>query len=195
MIAMQYMNFFEISRYYMMLVTDFDSSSEIKGMSFFKDKQDKEPNERYYTISFDGVFWDYRRKIIKRYRLIKKEDIENKVDRISKIREDLLYSLEFSDNKVLRALKVVQLQKQELRNALSTIFYSSYKRRGKQGGRRAQKREAYEQVKKERNVVKATASVLKLLMFEETRPDLIPDNLRNKMTSEGEKRDGCCDIS
>lgn len=195
MIAMQYMNFFEISRYYMMLVTDFDNSSEIKGMSFYKDKQDKEPTERYFAISFDTVFWDHRRKIIKRYRLIKKEDVKNKVDKISKIREDLLYSLEFSDNKVLRALKIVQLQKQELRYTLSNIFYSSYRRRGKQGGRRAQKREAYEQVKKERNVVKATTSVLKLLMFEESRPDLIPDNLRSKMTSEGDKRDGCCNIN
>ncbi|OMJ89530.1 hypothetical protein SteCoe_8335 [Stentor coeruleus] len=195
MIAMQYMNFFEISRYYMMLMSDFDNSSEIKGMSFYKDKQDKEPNERYYGLNSDGTFWDHRRKILKRYQLIKKEEVKSKVEKISKIHEDLLYSLDASDNKVLRALKIVQLQKQELRNLLSSISYISYKRRGKQGGRRAQKREAYEQVKKERNVVKATASVLKLLMFEETRPDLIPDNLRNKMTTEEDKRDGCCDIS
>jgi hypothetical protein len=149
-----------------------------------KDKFDREGNERFLTESH-VLFWQQRRKIIKRYKYIDKSKAET-------VFSSILGSVNESQNKALKALKVLQLQKQVLRIELVEISVPRGKKRGKRGGRRAQRKELYDNNIKEKAVTKTTVSVLKLLMFEDTRPDLIPDYLKKKDDTNDNKRDGCC---
>ena len=105
----------------------------------------------------------------------------------------VIHSMFESKNKVLRALKLLQLQKLDLRVQLIEILTPRWKKRGKRGGKRAKRKQVHQNQIQEKIVTKTTVSVLKLLMFEDTRPDLIPDYLKKKKEDDNDdKRQGCC---
>jgi len=100
---------------------------------------------------------------------------------------------------LLKALKVLQLQKQVIRAKLTRISTIRNKAdneyRGKRAGGAIKTKEQKTTEKVAKKAYTAASNVLKIMMFEETIPGLIPEQIRNNINQEEKKRDGCCVIN
>ena len=183
-ILTNFFSFFEISKFFFVFRSFFDISTELKGLYLITESE-KDENYKFLNAK-DQTFWARRNKIINRYKKMDKIEAKNVFDYV-------IHSMFESKNKVLRALKLLQLQKLDLRVQLIEILTPRWKKRGKRGGKRAKRKQVHQNQIQEKIVTKTTVSVLKLLMFEDTRPDLIPDYLKKKKEDDNDdKRQGCC---
>lgn len=174
----------EVTTYLTSIKKEFDVKSEITCMSLMKHPIGTHQKSMFYTLE-DELFWDHRRRVIKNYKRLNPSLID-------KVFNQTLESLGSSNNSLLRAVKILQLQKHEYRLQNSKSAKISYKKRGQRGGKKSRKRNAYLDHLKEKNVTKTTASVLKLMMFEEIRPELIPKNIKNVNSEKEKQRNDCC---
>ena len=103
------------------------------------------------------------------------------------------------ESQLLKALKVLQLQKQVIRAKLTRISTIRNKAdneyRGKRAGGAIRTKEQKTTEKVAKKAYTAASNVLKIMMFEETIPGLIPEQIRNNINQEEKKRDGCCVIN
>lgn len=111
---------------------------------------------------------------------------------------DLQINDEENQNELLKALKILQLQKQIIRSKLVRISTirdtATNKYRGKRAGGAIRTKELKTTEKVAKKAYTAASNVLKIMMFEETIPGLIPEQIRDSMKNEEKKRDGCCRI-
>lgn len=124
---------------------------------------------------------------------------------VKNIYKKLLESLKSQDedksdeNPLLKALKVLQLQKQVIRSKLIRISTirdkTNNKYRKQRAGRAIRSKEEKTTEKVAKKAYTAASNVLKIMMFEETIPGLIPEQIRNNISQEEKKRDGCCIIN
>ena len=102
---------------------------------------------------------------------------------------------ELKNRNVLNVLKLVYMQKHSLREEVYLILKDKLKFRKKRGGIRIKRKLDYVRKRHERKVNNTTTSVLKLMMFEETRPELLPVNIKQKIDKAGSKdREECCSV-
>ena len=153
---------------------------ENKEMHFAKKKSEKYW-ERFEYIC-DKNFWKLRKTIIRYYKKVDKKQVYSVFDEIKK--QEIK-----SNNRALIALKALNLQKHDIRMQVYEILWPRKYKRKARGGQKSKRKDKFEKAVKEKNVFKATVSVLKLLMFEESRPDLVPNTKKNEVSRE---RDGCC---
>ena len=168
---------------------DENQEREAREMHFLMDN----PREGlYYYTTDNDYFWDIRRKIIKAYKVIRVTDA---TERINNIRNNM----NEVQNTLLQTLKQVELQKQLIRVEAHGILkrFGKYRgKRGKKGEKGDKSKAAYENMKKTKKVEQNTSNVLKYLMLENIRPELIPDKIK-KFQEKGGPDDsrGCCSIS
>lgn len=132
----------------------------------------------------------------------KKPGIEEKYDvkctNCRKVFDKLLKTVEKEENSVLQALKILQMQKQVIRSKLITIsVYRDLERnkfRKKRGGKAMKARANKTTEKAAKKAYTAASNVLKIMMFEDTIPGLIPEQIRSTINQEDKKRDGCCSL-
>lgn len=114
--------------------------------------------------------------------------------KLEEVYRDIESDLKFDDNKMLHYFKVLQLQKQAIiLNTIELILNNKKKKkkRNKMGAKFREKSLAFQIKKSNKKIEKDTANVLKLLMFENLRPGLVPENLKKKIHHQSDSRD-CC---
>lgn len=144
----------------------------------------------------------------KRRKFVEKNEfkIEDRYDihctKINETYNKLVTSIETHEednqNELLKALKILQLQKQIIRSKLIRISTirdtAANKYRGKRAGGAIRTKELKTTEKVAKKAYTAASNVLKIMMFEETIPGLIPEQIRDSMKNEEKKRDGCCRV-
>ncbi|CAG9319697.1 unnamed protein product [Blepharisma stoltei] len=148
-------------------------------------------NEKDTTVfvsDFSQKFWDIRRGILKNYKKSDGERSQSLFDMIITSEQ----SWEDNENDLKKAFKILELQKHDLRLNLHKDAKNRGRKRGNRGGKwRSDKAKRKEQ-RKARDVEKKTNLVLRLMMFKESNPEILPDEFQKLSKSSSKSyRDNC----
>jgi hypothetical protein len=222
-----YLNEVKISRFFLILQEDYDVSLESKGMNFNKDNlmdtshsefwKTRKKIRRNYRALVLKQDWQLKKDLEKKFReelkakgrkkkkkhriLESKPKIEDRFDvnclEVQKIYSKIRKTVFEEKNQILKALKVLQMQKQMIRSRLIriSVFRNENNRYRKSRAGKAFKNRALKTTeKKAKKAYTAASNVLKIMMFEDTIPGLIPEQIRSSLKQEEKKRDGCCEV-